>query len=475
MPVPASQMWTVASYVLKQKLKGRKRYPLVLMLEPLYRCNLACAGCGKIQYPGHILKRELTPEECFRAVDECGVPTVAIPGGEPLMHPRIDEIVRGLVARKKYVYMCTNALLLKEKLHLFQPSKYLTFSVHMDGEKEHHDLSVCKEGGYEIALEAIREAVKAGFRVTTNTTVFEGVESKSVRKFFTEMMEAGVEGMMISPGYSYDKAPDQQHFAGRAGNQSMFRRILSNRDPRWQFNMSPLFLEFLMGKRNLHCTPWGMPAYSIFGWQKPCYLLQDGYTDTFEELLESTDWPKYGYESGNPKCANCMLHSGYEASAVDYTFSFKGVFATVRAMLFSQYRDAEALSQIEAEKPAAPLVQIAAAGGRTTLKGTDIAASDKLGDGIEQAFDYRGDVTVTLRTGERLEGYIYDRDRAASTVRIMNKAGQRVTVKYADVGQLSFTGRDMADGRSWEAWVKKYAERKAAGEKNIELVPEMID
>ncbi len=474
MPVPASQMWTVASYVLKQKLKGRKRYPLVLMLEPLYRCNLACAGLRKHQYPGHILKRELTPEECFKAVDECGVPTVAIPGGEPLMHPRIAEIVRGLVARKKYVYMCTNALLLKEKLHLFQPSKYLTFSVHMDGQKEHHDLSVCKEGGYEIALDAIREAVKAGFRVTTNTTVFEGVESKSVRKFFTEMMEAGVEGMMISPGYSYDKAPDQQHFTGREGNQSMFRRILSNRDPRWQFNMSPLFLEFLMGKRNLHCTPWGMPAYSIFGWQKPCYLLQDGYTDTFAELLASTEWSKYGYESGNSKCANCMLHSGYEASAVDYTFSFKGVFATVRAMLFSQYRDAEALGQIEAEKPAAPLVQIEAIAPRPTLKGTDVAA-DKLADGIEQAFDYRGDVTVTLRTGERLEGYIFDRDGAASTMRIMNKTGQRVTVRYADVAQLSFTGRDMADGRSWEAWVKKYAERKAAGEKNIELVPEMID
>jgi hopanoid biosynthesis associated radical SAM protein HpnH len=467
-------MWTVASYVLKQKLKGRKRYPLVLMLEPLYRCNLACAGCGKIQYPGHILKRELTPEECFRAVDECGVPTVAIPGGEPLMHPRIDEIVRGLVARKKYVYMCTNALLLKEKLHLFQPSRYLTFSVHMDGEKEHHDLSVCKEGGYEIALDAIREAVKAGFRVTTNTTVFEGVDSKSVRKFFSEMMDAGVEGMMISPGYSYDKAPDQQHFAGRQGNQSMFRRVLSNRDPRWQFNMSPLFLEFLMGKRNLHCTPWGMPAYSIFGWQKPCYLLQDGYTDTFAELLETTDWPKYGYESGNPKCANCMLHSGYEASAVDYTFSFKGVFATVRAMLFSQYRDAEALNQIEAEKPAAPLVQIAAIAPKPTLKGAEVA-TEKLADGIEQAFDYRGDVTVTLRTGERLEGYIFDRDRAASRMRILNKTGQRVTVTYADVAQLSFTGRDMADGRSWEAWIKKYAERKAAGEKNIELVPEAID
>src|SRR5450631_3077227 len=398
MPVPVSQMWTVATYVLKQKLKGRKRYPLVLMLEPLYRCNLACAGCGKIQYPGHILKRELTPEECFHAVEECGVPTVAIPGGEPLMHPRIDEIVRGLVARKKYVYLCTNALLLKEKLHLFTPSQYLTFSVHMDGEKEHHDLSVCKEGGYEIALEAIREAVKAGFRVTTNTTVFEGVDSKSVRAFFSEMIDAGVEGMMLSPGYSYDKAPDQQHFSGRAGNQSMFRKILSNRDPRWQFNMSPLFLEFLMGKRNLECTPWGMPAYSIFGWQKPCYLLQDGYADTFQELIDSTEWSKYGYESGNQKCANCMLHSGYESSAVDYTFSFKGVFATVRAMLFSKYPDADAQRQVAGERPKPALVQIDAAAARRGLQGAAIEGPD----GIEQAFDYRGDVTVTLTDGQRL-------------------------------------------------------------------------
>jgi hopanoid biosynthesis associated radical SAM protein HpnH len=476
MPVPASQMWTVASYVLRQKLMGRKRYPLVLMLEPLYRCNLACAGCGKIQYPGHVLKRELTPEECFRAVDECGVPTVAIPGGEPLMHPQIDEIVRGLVARKKYVYLCTNALLLQEKLNLFQPSKYLTFSVHMDGQKEHHDLSVCKEGGYEIALAAIRSAVQAGFRVTTNTTVFQGVDSNSVRAFFTEMMDAGVEGMMLSPGYSYDKAPDQQHFAGREGNRSMFRGILSNRDPRWQFNMSPLFLEFLMGKRDLQCTPWGMPAYGIFGWQKPCYLLQDGYADTFQELLDSTEWSKYGYESGNAKCANCMLHSGYEASAVDYTFSFKGIFATVRAMLFSAYRDPEALRRIAAEKPPASLVQIDAIAPRPSLKGTGIAAPDQLADGLEQAFDYRGDVTLALHSGGSIEGYIFDRDPANATLRILAKpAGARVIVRYADVAGLTFTGRDMADGRSWEAWVRKYAERKAAGEKNIELVPEAID
>jgi hypothetical protein len=325
----------------------------------------------------------------------------------------------------------------------------------------------------------MREAIRRGFRVTTNTTVFEGVESRSVRAFFSEMMDVGVEGMMISPGYSYDKAPDQQHFSNRESNQSMFRRILSNRDPRWRFNMSPLFLEFLMGKRNLHCTPWGMPAYGIFGWQKPCYLLQDGYADTFQDLIDSTEWSHYGYESGNPKCANCMLHSGYEASAVDYTFSFRGVFATVRAMLLSRYGDAEAARQVAAEKPAPALVQIAEIAPRATIKGREVAAPGQLAGGIEQAFDYRGDVTLTLGTGERIEGYVFDRERkpdpAASTLRIMTKPGQTIAVRFADVAQLSFTGRDMADGRSWDAWARKYAERKAAGEKNIELVPETLD
>src|SRR5271168_179252 len=241
MPIPLSQMGTVAGYVLKQKLKGRKRYPLVLMLEPLYRCNLACAGCGKIQYPGHVLKQNLTPEQCFQAVEECGVPTVAIPGGEPLMHPQIKEIVDGLVARKKYIYLCTNALLLEEKLDLFKPSKYLSFSVHVDGEREHHDFSVCREGGFDIAMEGVRAAVAAGFRVTTNTTLFDGADPNSVRAHFDELMAAGVESMMVSPGYTYDKAPDQNHFLGKAKSRRMFRAILSNRKKEWQFNTHPLF------------------------------------------------------------------------------------------------------------------------------------------------------------------------------------------------------------------------------------------
>lgn len=362
MAVPVSQSWTVATYVLRQRLQGRERYPLVLMLEPLFRCNLACAGCGKIQYPAHILKSELTPEECFRAVEECGAPMVAIPGGEPLMHSRIGEIVEGLVARKKYIYLCTNALLLQEKLHLFKPSKYLSFSVHVDGEREHHDFSVCREGGYEKAIAGIQAALAAGFRVTTNTTLFDGADPNSVRRFFDEMMDLGVEGMMLSPGYTYDKAPDQKHFLGRARAKRLFRAILSNRKSNWKFNASPMFLEFLMGRQEFACTPWGMPTYNLFGWQKPCYLLQDGYADTFAELMAETAWAQYGHESGNPKCANCMVHSGFEATGVNYTFaSWRGLWETAKAT-FSLYRDPEALKLLrEPVRPVHshnPLVQI---------------------------------------------------------------------------------------------------------------------
>lgn len=364
MAVPISQMWTVASYVLRQRWSGRKQYPLVLMLEPLFRCNLACAGCGKIQYPTHILKKELTPEQCFKAIDECGAPMVSIPGGEPLMHTRIGEIVEGLVARKKYVYLCTNALLLKQKIDQFKPSKYLTFSVHLDGQREHHDLSVCREGGYDIAVEGIKEALRRGFRVTTNTTLFDGADANSVRAFFDEVMALGVEGIVLSPAYTYDKAPDQKHFMGRARSRRLFRAILSNRKKSWKFNMSPLFLEFLMGKRDYQCTPWGSPAYNIFGWQKPCYLLQDGYADSYAELLRTTEWSHYGTESANPKCANCMVSCGYEPSAVNDGFgSLRGFLGMAKASLFPRYADRGALDLLnEPVKPVHsmnPLVQIA--------------------------------------------------------------------------------------------------------------------
>ena len=364
MGVPLSQMWTVATYVLGQRLRGRRRYPLVLMLEPLFRCNLACAGCGKIQYPAHILKQELSVEDCLRAVDECGAPMVSIPGGEPLMHPEIDVLVRELVKRRKYIYLCTNAILLRAKMHLFTPSKYLTFSVHMDGQEEHHDFAVCREGVYKDAADAMRLAVERGFRVTTNTTLFEGADPNSVRAFFDEMMDLGVEGMMVSPGYAYEKAPDQKNFLKRQSTHHLFNMILSNRDrgrKRWRFNQSPLFLEFLMGKRDYECTPWGNPTYNLFGWQRPCYLLQDGYVDTFAELMEETQWEQYGRASGNDKCQNCMVHCGYEPSAVNHTFSsLGGMLAMIRGMIFATYRDEQALRSLEEEsqRPHGPLVQL---------------------------------------------------------------------------------------------------------------------
>jgi hopanoid biosynthesis associated radical SAM protein HpnH len=338
MAIPVSQAFTVASYVLRQKLRGNKHYPLVLMLEPLFRCNLACAGCGKIQYPEHVLKKRLTPEQCWAAAEECGAPIVSIPGGEPLIHPEMPKIVQGLVARKKYVYLCTNALLMERKLPDYTASKYLTFSVHMDGLKEEHDIAVCREGVYDIAVQAIKAALARGFRVTTNTTLFEGANPERVRQFFDAMMDLRVEGMMISPGYSYQKAPDQEHFLRRNRTKELFAAILTHRKKHWDFNQSPLFLDFLMGKQEYECTPWGNPTYNIFGWQRPCYLLQDGYAATFKELIETTNWDGYG-TGRNEQCADCMVHCGYEASAVDDTFSsWSGFARTVKLTLLPNSR-----------------------------------------------------------------------------------------------------------------------------------------
>jgi hopanoid biosynthesis associated radical SAM protein HpnH len=345
MGVPVSQMFTVAHYVLGKKLRGETRYPLVLMLEPLFRCNLACAGCGKIQYPADILKKQLTPEQCFQAADECGAPMVSIPGGEPLLHPQMDQIVEGLVARKKYIYLCTNALLLEKQLHRFKPSKYLSFSVHVDGPREEHDVAVCREGVFDVAVRAIQVAVAAGFRVTTNTTMFNTAHPRRMREMFDILTDLGVEGMMISPGYAYEKAPDQDHFLHRAQTVELFRRTLARPKRRWVFNQSPLFLEFLKGNWDLECTPWGNPTYNIFGWQRPCYLQQESYCSTYQELLETTDWSAYGRESGNPKCQDCMVHCGYEPTAVSQTFgSWRGLAAAARMTLWGPSRKDEPMS-----------------------------------------------------------------------------------------------------------------------------------
>jgi hopanoid biosynthesis associated radical SAM protein HpnH len=326
----------VGSYILGKRIKGEKRYPLVLMLEPLFRCNLACAGCGKIQYPADILKKHLSPEECFEAAEECGAPIVTIAGGEPLMHPQIDVIARGMIERKKFVYLCSNAILLEKHLNKFEPSPYLTFSIHVDGMRKRHDELVCRDGIFDVAVRAIKTAKEAGFRVTTNTTVFNGESPSELHELFDFLADLGVDGMMISPGYSYAWAPDQDHFLKREQTRSLFREILAptatKRGKRWQFNHSSFYLQFLTGRKDYDCTPWGNPSFSLFGWQKPCYLLNDGYTKTFKQLLETTEWDKYGHKSGNPHCADCMVHCGFEpTAAIDAVSSIKNMLVNARA------------------------------------------------------------------------------------------------------------------------------------------------
>ncbi len=303
---------------MKQKLKGNARYPLVLMLEPLFRCNLACPGCGKIDYPAEILNKRLSLEDCLQAVDECGAPIVSIPGGEPLIHKEMKQIVEGIVARKKFVYLCTNALLLKKRLDDYTPSPYLTFSIHLDGLEEEHDRAVDQKGTFKIAVDAIREAVSRGFRVTVNCTLFNNAEPERVAEFFDFVSTLGVESITISPGYAYERAPAQEHFLNRTQTKTIFRdlfRMGRAEGRKWQFNQSSLYLDFLAGNQNYECTPWGNPTRNVFGWQKPCYLVGEGYVQSFKELMETTDWDSYGtgkYE----KCADCMVHCGYEPTAV---------------------------------------------------------------------------------------------------------------------------------------------------------------
>ena len=301
--------------MMKQRLAGNRRYPLVLMLEPLFRCNLACAGCGKIDYPDPILNKRLSLEDCLAAVDECGAPMVAIPGGEPLLHKEIGEIVKGIVARKKYVSLCTNALLLEKKLHLFEPSPYLFFSVHLDGLKEDHDKSVCQDGVFDRAVKAIKAAQDAGHMVNVNATIFDGMPAERVADFLDFCEDSGINGVSISPGYAYERAPDQQHFLSRQKTKNLFREIFKRgKNRKWPISHSTLFLDFLAGNQTYQCTPWGMPTRNIFGWQRPCYLLGEGFAPSFKALMEETEWEQYG--TGNyEKCANCMAHCGYEPTA----------------------------------------------------------------------------------------------------------------------------------------------------------------
>ena len=317
MGIPLIQKIKVAKYILEQKIKGNKKYPLVLMLEPLFRCNLACSGCGKIDYPDEILNKRMSLKECLEAVDECGAPIVSIPGGEPLVHTEIGEIVQGIIDKGKFVYLCTNAILLEKKLNLFKPSQYLTFSIHLDGLKKEHDHSVCREGVYDKVIEAIKKTKQKGFRVNVNCTLFHQMTPERTAKFFDFVTELGIDGITVSPGYAYERAPDQKNFLKRKKTKKLFRDIFKlGKGKKWVFSQSSLFLDFLAGNQNYKCTPWGNPTRNIFGWQKPCYLLGEGYVKTFDELINETEWDKYG--TGNyEKCANCMVHCGYEPTAAE--------------------------------------------------------------------------------------------------------------------------------------------------------------
>ena len=316
MSVPMKQVLRVGAYVVRQHLAGRKRYPLVLMLEPLFRCNLACSGCGKIDYPTEILNQRVSLADALGAVDECGAPVVAIAGGEPLLHKEMPEIVRGILAKKKFVYLCTNALLLEKKMDQYEPHPYFSWDIHLDGDRAMHDAAVDQEGVYDRAVAAIRKAKERGFRMSINCTLFDGAQADRVAKFFDEVMAMGVDGIMTSPGYAYERAPDQAHFLSRQKTKQLFRDILARgKGKGWKFTQSPLFMNFLAGNETYHCTPWGKPTRNVFGWQRPCYLLGEGYAKTFRELMDTTDWDKYG--TGNyEKCADCMVHSGYESTAV---------------------------------------------------------------------------------------------------------------------------------------------------------------
>ena len=317
MAIPLIQQIRVGAYVLKNKLKGLERYPLVLMLEPLFRCNLACPGCGKIDYEDEVLNKRLSVKECLNAVDECGAPVVSIPGGEPLLHREIGEIVKGIIDRKKFVYLCTNALILEKRLHLFKPTPYLTFSVHLDGLEDEHDKAVAQDGVFKKAVSAIKKAKALGFRVNLNCTLFDQTPASEIARFFDfASQNLEVEGITVSPGYAYERAPDQEHFLNREKTKNLFRDVFRfGKGRKWRFSQSSLFLDFLAGNQSYKCTPWGNPTRNVFGWQKPCYLLAEGYASSFQSLMEETDWNSYG--TGNyEKCADCMVHCGYEPTAV---------------------------------------------------------------------------------------------------------------------------------------------------------------
>jgi len=331
MPVPLRQSVRVGSYLMKQKLRGVEKFPLLVELEPLFQCNLACSFCGKIQHPEHVLKQRMPVDQAIAAIEECGAPMVSIAGGEPLVHPEIHVIAEELLKRKKFVFLCTNAILLEKKLDNFKPSPYFTWVIHLDGMRERHDQFVERGGIFDKAVAGIKAAKERGFRVGTNTTFLTTDTPETVKEVLDYLNdELEVDTIQISPAYAYEKAPDQDHFPGVEQTRALFSAAFADGGrKKWRLNHSPLFLDFLEGKVDYQCTPWGIPSYSLFGWQRPCYLMGDGYAKTYKELIETTDWSKYG-RGNDDRCSNCMAHCGYEPTAVLATS--KSLKQSLRAM-----------------------------------------------------------------------------------------------------------------------------------------------
>ena len=383
MGIPLIQKYRIGRYLLAQKLSGRERFPLVLMLEPLFQCNLACAGCGKIDHPKEVLQRRMSVEQALNAVDECDAPVVSIPGGEPLIHRQLPQIVAGIVARRKFVYLCTNALLLAKHIDEYRPSRYLVFSIHLDGGRERHDASVCQRGVFDKAVAAIRLARSKGFRVTINCTLFVGEDAAEVAAFFDEAMRFGIEGITVSPGYSYQRAPRQDVFLARAASKRLFRDIFRTgrrRESRWNFTNSSLFLDFLAGNQTYQCTPWSNPTYNLFGWQRPCYLLDEGYADSFRSLMDDTQWDRYGV-GRNPRCDNCMAHCGFEGTAVTDMLShpMKALRVSLRGPRVRGPMSAELPVQYT-ERPEQPAAVVPVA----AIRGTRRARRAEQRDGCER-------------------------------------------------------------------------------------------
>jgi hopanoid biosynthesis associated radical SAM protein HpnH len=319
MRFPLSLTTTMVGYIAKKRLTRTPRFPLVLMLEPLHACNLTCTGCGRIREYEDTIKQKLSVEECLASVEEAAAPIVSICGGEPFIYPEIGKLTREIIKKRRHVIICTNGMFIQKKLHEFKPTSRLTFNIHLDGLRETHDKAVEREGVFDAAIEGINVAKKAGFLVCTNTTVYKETDINEIDALYTYLTKLGVDGFLLSPAYGYSAVQKTnpkgaaEIFLTRDDIREKFKEA-KRLFKKHKMNNSPIYLEFLSGERELSCTAWGNPTRNVKGWKGPCYLITDEHHDSFDGLINNTDWSKYG-RGNDPRCEHCMVHSGFEASA----------------------------------------------------------------------------------------------------------------------------------------------------------------